>query len=129
MTCHAIRRNELDRRYPQRTKHANNGVIQKQKAYFARARTQLQQTPDTPALFRPDYLQLGDDYEFGQCLTSFGPGPMRDLGHSARRRGEEGAHRSPTTQKPRRTFSHSDTAWNSPQFAQSGQNSRGDNGR
>ncbi|KAF1918463.1 hypothetical protein BDU57DRAFT_200070 [Ampelomyces quisqualis] len=44
----------------QRTKQANKGVVQKQKAYFAR-RTHLQNGRNTPAVpFKPDYFQNDD---------------------------------------------------------------------
>lgn len=40
----------------QRTKHANKGVLQKQKAYFAKTRTHLQNgLPSTAVPFKPSY--------------------------------------------------------------------------
>lgn len=104
----------------QRTKHANKGVIQKQKAHFARARAQQQHSPGTAAApFRPEYLQGGDDYEFGQ---RFPPG------HSARRRREEEAPHSPRTQKPRHMFGRSTSQGRSLHFLQSRRDTRGDRG-
>lgn len=46
----------------QRTKHANKGVMQRQRAYFARARTKLQQSPSTQSTpFRPEYFHNNSD--------------------------------------------------------------------
>jgi hypothetical protein len=71
----------------QRMKDANKGVVQKQKAYFARARTHLQIGPKSPAVpFIPTYLQNDDNFEPAGCLSSFASGPVRHTGHSARRR-------------------------------------------
>jgi hypothetical protein len=73
----------------QRTKHANKGVVQKQKAYFARARTHLQNGSNpTIAPFRPSYLQNDDSFELAGRLPSFGSGSVRHTGHSARRHRE-----------------------------------------
>jgi hypothetical protein len=73
----------------QRTRNANKGIVQKQKAYFARARTHLQNGPRSPAApFRPTYLQNDDNFELAGCLPSFGSGSVRHTGHSARRRNE-----------------------------------------
>jgi hypothetical protein len=48
----------------QRTKIANKGVTQKQKAYFARARMHLQNGPTSPAApFQPSYLRNDDRVE------------------------------------------------------------------
>jgi hypothetical protein len=45
----------------QRTKIANKGVAQKQKAYFARARMHLQNGPTSPAApFQPSFLRNED---------------------------------------------------------------------
>ncbi len=55
----------------QRTKNANKGVIQKQRAHFARARTKLQQSPNSPTTpFRPDFLRDGDCIDFGHHIDS-----------------------------------------------------------
>ncbi|KAI4665235.1 uncharacterized protein J4E88_010560 [Alternaria novae-zelandiae] len=72
----------------QRTKKANTGVIQQQKAYFARARTQLQNDTNPPvAPFRPSYLQDDEDsYLLG--IAPFGSGSLRHTGHAAKRRNE-----------------------------------------
>jgi hypothetical protein len=62
----------------QRTKNANKGVVQKQKAYFAKARTHLQNGPDSPiAPFRPSYLQNDDSFELAGHLPSFGTRSVR----------------------------------------------------
>lgn len=67
----------------QRTKYTNKGVIQKQKAYFAKARTQLQQSPGVPtAPFQPDYLQDNDDRGLGHQVSSFGSGLVRQISDS-----------------------------------------------
>ncbi|KAF3033472.1 hypothetical protein E8E11_003068 [Didymella keratinophila] len=114
----------------QRTKHANKGVIQKQKAHFARARTQLQHSPGTPAApFRPDFLQGSDTYDLGQRLPAFSTGSVRRTGHSARKHREEGNYHSPTTQKPRHTHGHSNSQGRSPHFSQSRRHTRDDNER
>jgi hypothetical protein len=74
----------------QRTKNANKGVIQKQKAYFAKARTNLQNVPDPPiAPFRPSYLQNDDSFELAGHLPSFGTGSVRHTGHAAQRHRDE----------------------------------------
>ncbi|KAF1927614.1 uncharacterized protein M421DRAFT_421457 [Didymella exigua CBS 183.55] len=109
------------------TKHANKGVIQKQKAHFARARTQQQQSPGIPAVpFRPDYLQYGDDYELGQRLISFDTGSVRHMGHSTEKRREEG-QRLPTTQQSRRTSGYSNLQGRSLRALPSRRNSRSEN--
>lgn len=77
----------------QRTKHANKGVVQKQKAYFARARTHLQNGTNSPvAPFRPRYLQNDDSFELAGRLPAFGSGSVRHTGHSVRRH-REATHR------------------------------------
>ena len=86
----------------QRTKNANKSVIQKQKAYFARARTQLQQGPATPATpFRPDYLNDEDDSELGHYLPSFGKDSAHHTGHSVTNLC--GLHRRDTSPAARRS--------------------------
>jgi hypothetical protein len=73
----------------QRTKHANKSVVQKQKAYFARARTHLQNGPKSPATpFRPTYLQKNDNLELVGYLPSFGSSSVRHTGHPPRHRYE-----------------------------------------
>lgn len=48
----------------QRSKIANKGVIQKQRAFFAKARTSLQHAPISAATpFCPDYLPSNDVFE------------------------------------------------------------------
>ncbi|KAL5119581.1 hypothetical protein ACEQ8H_002427 [Pleosporales sp. CAS-2024a] len=82
----------------QRTKHANQGVVQRQKAYFARARTQLQNGTKAPtAPFRPTFLQKDNS-----CLELAGRPPRVGTGsvrrharHSARRRDEPATSRPP----------------------------------
>jgi hypothetical protein len=50
----------------QRTKYANKGVMQRQRAYFARARTKLQQSPSTQSTpFRPEYYHNSDGRDVG----------------------------------------------------------------
>lgn len=113
----------------QRTKHANKSVIQKQRAHFARARTQLQHNPGTPAApFRPDFLQGSNDYELGQRLPAFGTGSVRHTGHSDRERREGGDHHLPTAQKSQCTFGRIDLQGRSPRFCQSRRYTRDDNG-
>ncbi|KAF2028809.1 hypothetical protein EK21DRAFT_90328 [Setomelanomma holmii] len=71
----------------QRMKHANKGVTQKQKAYFVRARTHLQNGSKSPVVpFRPSYLQNDDNFELAGHLPSFGSGSIRHTGHSTRHR-------------------------------------------
>jgi hypothetical protein len=73
----------------QRTKQANKGVVQKQKAYFARARTRLQSGPSAPAVpFRPDYIQNGESLEPSGRPSLYGTGSVRHTGHPARPRHE-----------------------------------------
>lgn len=73
----------------QRTKQANKGIVQKQKAYFARARTHLQNGPSAPAVpFRPDYVQSGDSLEPSGRPSLYGTGSVRHTGHPARPRHE-----------------------------------------
>ena len=82
----------------QRTKNADKGVIQKQKAYFARARTQLQQSPGTPAApFRPEFFQDGDDRELDHHLPLLGSGSVRHTGHLARKRPEVDERYTPSS--------------------------------
>lgn len=74
----------------QRTKNANRGTLQKQKAYFARARTQLQNDTNRPAvIFRPNYLCAADEFDLVQQSPSLGSASIRRSSHSARRRGEK----------------------------------------
>lgn len=114
----------------QRTKHANKGVIQKQRAYFARARTQLKQSPGTPAVpFRPDYLLDGDGHELGHYLPTFGSGSVRHTGHLARKRREvERAHPSSAIQKSQRLIEPRKSQETSLHFLQGRRNSAADNG-
>ncbi|KAI8942985.1 hypothetical protein NX059_001022 [Plenodomus lindquistii] len=55
----------------QRTKKSNGGTIQQQKAYFARARTHVQNVTSSQAVpFRPSYLQAdGSDKSTGNLLS------------------------------------------------------------
>jgi hypothetical protein len=68
----------------QRTKHANKGVVQKQKAYFARARTELQNPGSPTAPFRPDYFREAGNREVDQRLPSSRSASTRRIGHGAR---------------------------------------------
>jgi hypothetical protein len=57
-----------------------NGVLQKQKEYFAKVRVQLQSAPNLLASpFRPSYLQ-GGDFNLGDRLPSLGFGTVRYAG-------------------------------------------------
>ncbi|KAG9194174.1 hypothetical protein G6011_04209 [Alternaria panax] len=86
----------------QRTKKANRGVLQQQKAYFAKARTQLQNATDSPAApFRPSYLRDNDDCGLWGITPSVS-GSVRHTGHAAKRTGER-RQRGPTTEKRRST--------------------------
>lgn len=104
----------------QRTKHANKGVVQKQKTHFARARTQLQQSLGTLAApFRPDYLQDNNDCETGQCHPPFGSRSVRHTGHSARKRYETTrGHRAPSVQIARRLADQGSSQKTSSHFSQ-----------
>lgn len=104
----------------QRTKHTNKGVIQKQRAYFARARTKLQQSLGTPAApFHPEYLQGRDGRELGRRFPSFEPGSVRHTGHSARKRHrEEKGHTPPTARRQQRPDYLGKSQVTSPHFAQ-----------
>ncbi|KAJ4993273.1 hypothetical protein SVAN01_01248 [Stagonosporopsis vannaccii] len=82
----------------QRTKNAKKGVVQKQRAYFARARTKLQQSPGTPAApFRPDFLQEGDDYRDANRASSFASGSVHSTRHLARKRRAREERHEPST--------------------------------
>lgn len=78
----------------QRTKKANQGTVQQQKAYFARARTQLQNASNPPVVaFRPNYLLNGDRLDITRRV------PLLDTGHGChptKRQGE----RSPRAISP-----------------------------
>jgi hypothetical protein len=68
----------------QRTKQASKGVVQKQKAYFARTRTHIQNGPKSPAApFRPTYLQNDDKFELTGQLPAFVSSSVRHTKHSA----------------------------------------------
>jgi hypothetical protein len=71
----------------QRTKHANKGIVQKQKAHFAKARNHCQDGPKLPAVpFRPSYLGVDNSFELSGHLPSYGRGSVRHTGHTARPR-------------------------------------------
>jgi hypothetical protein len=75
----------------QRTKKANAGVLQQQKAYFAKSRTHLQNASNSPvAPFRPSYLRDNEGFDLMPvgAIHSFGSVSVRHTGHSAKRRGE-----------------------------------------
>ncbi|KAH6625351.1 hypothetical protein C7974DRAFT_199539 [Boeremia exigua] len=88
----------------QRTRHANKGVIQKQKAYFARARAKLQQSPEAATTpFHPEFLQDGGVYGLGRRISSSASGSVSHARHSARkRRVRDEHHNSPTARGWRR---------------------------
>jgi hypothetical protein len=73
----------------QRTKKANTGVLQQQKAYFAKARTYLQNGTNPPvAPFRPSYLRDNSESDLMGGMVLFGSGSIRHTGRSAKQRGE-----------------------------------------
>jgi hypothetical protein len=73
----------------QRTKKANQGTAQKQKAFFSRARTHPENAPNSSVTpFRPSYLQDDEPFEVTARMPSFGSGSVRHTGHSARLRRE-----------------------------------------
>jgi hypothetical protein len=80
----------------QRTKQANKGVLQKQKAYFARTRTHLQNGPKSPtAPFRPTYLQNDDSFELAGHLPALGSSSVRHTRQSAWHHHEPAHRRTP----------------------------------
>ncbi|KAJ8110001.1 hypothetical protein OPT61_g7041 [Boeremia exigua] len=99
----------------QRTKHANKGVVQKQRAYFARARTKLQQSPNSPtAPFCPDFLRECDSNSFGRRIASSSSGSVHRAGHLAGKRARKEERHLPSTVRERQceddrreTISHS----------------------
>ena len=71
----------------QRTKNANKGVVQKQKAYFARARTQIQNKPKSPVTnFCPSYLRVNEDLDHDRQISTFRTASLHQIGHSSRPR-------------------------------------------
>jgi hypothetical protein len=73
----------------QRTKKANQGTVQKQKAFFSRARTQPEKASNLSVTqFRPSYLQDDETFEVTARMPPFGSGSVRHAGHSARSRRE-----------------------------------------
>ena len=76
----------------QRTRQANKGVLQQQRAYFAKARTHLQNATNKPiAPFYPSYLC--DNNESGPLgMPSFDSGSVRHMGHSVKRPRERAHH-------------------------------------
>lgn len=87
----------------QRTKKANAGVLQQQKAYFAKARTQLQNATDSHvAPLRPNHLIDNDKFDIWN-LVPLGSGSVRwPTGHTAKRPSER-TQREPTPDKRRLT--------------------------
>jgi hypothetical protein len=74
----------------QRTKKVNKGILQKQKAYFAQARTHLQNgTKPSAAPFRPSYSENDNRSGLVRHLQFCGSGPTRHDGHSVHRRHEQ----------------------------------------
>ena len=68
----------------QRTKKANTGIVQQQRAYFAKARTHFQNATNLPAApFFPSYLRESENAGF-LGIPPFGSGSVRHTGHSAR---------------------------------------------
>jgi hypothetical protein len=66
----------------QRSKRANKGIAQIQKAHFARARTQLQKNPHSPpSPFRPNFSRDNADSLGGQ-VPLFSSRSVRHTGHS-----------------------------------------------
>lgn len=79
----------------QRTKHANKGIVQKQRAYFASARAQLQNSSRSPvALFRPSYFRKDEDCDLGGQVPLFELGSVRRTGHPARQIREQVGHKA-----------------------------------
>lgn len=79
----------------QRSKQANKGVVQKQKAHFARARTQLQNAPNAPAAsFRPGFFQ-DEDASVGGRLPPPSSRSVRHTGHSKTLRDRRSRAKSP----------------------------------
>jgi hypothetical protein len=73
----------------QRTKKANTGTLQQQKAYFAKARTHLQNASNVHvAPFRPSYLRDNAESDLMGGMFAFGLGSVRHTGHSVKRRDE-----------------------------------------
>jgi hypothetical protein len=75
----------------QRTKNANKGTLQKQKAYFARARarTHLQNRSHSLVMpFCPSYLRNDKSFDLGSQVPPVRPGSAWHTGNSARRRRE-----------------------------------------
>jgi hypothetical protein len=73
----------------QRTTKANKGVLQQQKAYFAKARIHLQHTSNSPvAPFRPSYLRDNEESDLKGGMLAFGSGSVWHTGHSVKRRDE-----------------------------------------
>ncbi len=70
----------------QRTKNANKGILQKQKAYFAKARTQLQNNSNrSTANFRPSYLDEDEYYDLTRRVPTGRAASFHQSGHSLRR--------------------------------------------
>jgi hypothetical protein len=92
----------------QRTKKANKGVLQQQKTYFAKARTQLHNPPNSHvAPFRPNHLH--DNNESGLWgVIPFGSGSVRPTGHRAKHPSER-AQRETTPDKRRSTTNRHET--------------------
>jgi hypothetical protein len=86
----------------QRTKKANTSVLQQQKAYFAKARTQLQNATNSPvAPFRPSYLQDNDKFGLWGMVSS-GSGSVQHTGHAAKHPSKSTQH-EPVPNKSRLT--------------------------
>ena len=84
----------------QRTKKANTGVLQQQKAYFAKARTYLQNGTNSPvAPFRPSYLRDNGRSDLMGGMVPFGSGSIRHTGCSAKQRGESSQYEASPEEK------------------------------
>jgi hypothetical protein len=98
----------------QRTKHAHKGHLQQQRAYFAKARTQLQNAPDSPTFpFRPNWLRNADESDLKGGMSRF-TASIRQPGHSAKNRSERMKLKAPVyasdSGEPQDRRSQKDTA-------------------
>jgi hypothetical protein len=92
----------------QRTKKANKGVLQQQKTYFAKARTQLHNPTNSHVAFlRPNCLHNNDESGLWGVIP-FGSGSVWPPGHRAKHPSER-TQREPTPDKRRSTTNRHET--------------------